>query len=208
MFCCWSWCAAITRAINPRFLSRRNLSNTANLVGLYGIFSIGTGLVIITGGIDLSVGSMIALNGVLFVDLLTEWHWPWPLALLCGPRRRLLLGAPHGLLITRFKMQPFIVTLCGLLMYRGIARYFAHDTTRGFGDAAELQSLHKICRRGMFVACPHLHPAHHHLRHHVGGAAPLGLRALPVAVGKNEEATRFSGVNTHLIIGASYVRRC
>ena len=51
-------------AINPRFLSPINIANTANLVGLFGIFSIGQGFVIITGGIELSVGSIIALLGV------------------------------------------------------------------------------------------------------------------------------------------------
>src|SRR5208282_5736527 len=92
----------------PRFLSQANLTNTANLIGLYGIFSIGLGLVIITGGIDLSVGSMIALNGMLLVLALTEWHWAWPLAAAFALAVPMCLGLAHGLLITRFKMQPFI----------------------------------------------------------------------------------------------------
>ena len=94
----------------------------ANLIGLFGVFAIGEGLVIITGGIDLSVGSMFALLGVLFLDVLTNaisvGRWP-----CCRDRSAaLLLGAVHGFLITRLKMQPFIVTLCGLLIYRGAAR--------------------------------------------------------------------------------------
>ena len=65
----------VTAALNPKFLSPVNLTNMANIVGLFGIFSIGLGLVIITGGIDLSVGSMFALgrcfarNGVARVAL-------------------------------------------------------------------------------------------------------------------------------------------
>ena len=55
----------VTAAMNPRFLSQANLTNMANVIGLFGVFSIGLGLVIITGGIDLSVGSMCALTGVL-----------------------------------------------------------------------------------------------------------------------------------------------
>ena len=62
--------------LNPRFISPINLSNTANLVGLFGIFSIGQGFVIITGGIDLSVGSMFALLGVIFIDLMTTYNLP------------------------------------------------------------------------------------------------------------------------------------
>ena len=77
-----------SRTQNPQFISANNLSNTANIIGQYGVFSIGLGLVIITGGIDLSVGSMLALIGVLLAMALTEWHWPWPLA------RPLLIGLP------------------------------------------------------------------------------------------------------------------
>ena len=61
---------AVVALLNPRFLSPINLANTANLIGLFGLFSIGEGFVIITGGIELSVGSMFALLGVIFVDLL------------------------------------------------------------------------------------------------------------------------------------------
>ena len=68
--------------INPRFLSTINIANTANLVGLFGLFSIAQGFVIITGGIELSVGSMIALLGVIFVDLIANHGVPWPIAVL------------------------------------------------------------------------------------------------------------------------------
>ena len=73
---------AVVAFINPRFVSPINLANTANLVGLFGLFAIGQGFVIITGGIELSVGSVIALVGVLFVDLVANYAVPWPLAVL------------------------------------------------------------------------------------------------------------------------------
>ena len=60
--------SAITGAVNPAYLSLVNLLNMANLIGLFGVFALGEGLVIITGGIDLSLGSMLALLGVVFVD--------------------------------------------------------------------------------------------------------------------------------------------
>ena len=53
----------VTAAINPQFISQVNLMNLANQIGLFGLFAIGEGLVIITGGIDLSIGSMLALAG-------------------------------------------------------------------------------------------------------------------------------------------------
>src|SRR5215212_486924 len=102
----------------PLFLSAVNLQNTARLIGTYGIFSIGLGLVIITGGIDLSVGSVMALLGVLLSMMLTEWGWPSALAVLATIGIGTGLGALHGLLITKVRVQPFIVTLCGLLFYR------------------------------------------------------------------------------------------
>ena len=133
---------AVVALINPRFLSPVNLANTANLIGLFGIFSLGEGLVIITGGIDLSLGSMFALLGVVFIDLLTTYQVYWPFALLLVLLGGLGLGAIQGFLITRLKMQPFIVTLCGLLIYRGAARYYTSDSTRGFGygDEADRKS--------------------------------------------------------------------
>src|SRR5579863_9529520 len=105
----------VTSFENHRFLSVPNLTNMANVIGMFGIFSIGSGLVIVTGGIELSVGSMFALTGVLLCMALGDWHWPWPVAAAMALFLSMFLGGMHGLLITRFNMQPFIVTLCGLL---------------------------------------------------------------------------------------------
>ena len=84
---------AVTAIRQPLFLSPINIANTANLVGLFGIFSIGQGFVIITGGIELSVGSIIALLGVIFVDLIANKGVPWPLAIAAGAGDRLRDGA-------------------------------------------------------------------------------------------------------------------
>ena len=126
----------VVSILNPQFLSPTNLQNTARLIGAYGIFSIGLGIVIITGGIDLSVGSLFALLGVLLSLMLTPWHWPAALAVIAIILIAMALGALHGLLITKLHIQPFIVTLCGLLFYRGIARFIANDGSTGFGDAS------------------------------------------------------------------------
>src|ERR1044072_3020056 len=107
----------IVAFINPRFLLPINLSNTMNLIGLYGLFSIGVGFVIITGGIELSVGSVFALLGVIFIDLLSTYQWPWPLAVIVIVIGGTAMGWLHGFLVTKAKLQPFVVTLCGLLIY-------------------------------------------------------------------------------------------
>jgi ribose transport system permease protein len=196
---------AVTASINPRFLSPVNLANTANTIGMYGVFSIGLGMVIITGGIDLSVGSMFALTGVVLSMALTEWHWPWPLAVLAVIILPMLLGWAHGALITRVGMQPFIVTLCGLLLYRGIARFIAHDATKGFGGAEGFETL-RFVASGRLFGFP---------------MAFLSLLIIGVimwvvlhrsvygryllAVGRNEEAARFSGINTRRVVASAYV---
>ena len=87
----------ITAILNPRFLSAVNLLDMANLIGLFGIFSLGEGLVVITGGIDLSVGSMFSLLGVIFIDLLVNRGVPWPLAILAIVLGGIVLGALQGI---------------------------------------------------------------------------------------------------------------
>ena len=87
---------AIVAVASPQFLSVVNLQNVARLVGTYGIFSIGVGIVIITGGIDLSVGSICALLGVLLSMMLVEWGWPPAVALAAVVALGGCLGAAHG----------------------------------------------------------------------------------------------------------------
>src|SRR6185369_1781018 len=143
----------IVSILNPRFLAATNLQNMARLVGAYGIFSIGIGIVIITGGIDLSVGSVFALLGVLLSMMLTEWGWAAGLAVLVSIGMGVGLGYLHGILITRLNLQPFIVTLCGLLFYSGLARFIAKDETKGFGSAAGFETLRDLAT-GSIIGVP------------------------------------------------------
>ena len=196
---------AVTGFKNPLFFSPVNLLNTANLIGLFGIFSIGAGIVIITSGIDLSVGSMIALNGMLSVIALTQWHLAWPLAVLFALAIPMILGLSHGILITRFKMQPFIVTLCGLLIYRGIARFMSNDMTKGFGDANGFQTLQRWSNGTLWgLPTPFVYLIIISIIMWLVLHRSVYGRYL-FAVGRNEEAARFSGVNTKLVIGSAYV---
>ena len=196
---------AVTGFENPRFFSQTNLVNMANIIGLFGIFSLGAGLVIITSGIDLSVGSMIALIGMLLVMALTDWHWAWPLAVLFVIVVAMMLGWAHGVLVTRFHMQPFIVTLCGLLLYRGIARFIAQDTTRGFGSAAGFEMLRNLANGSWFgLPMPFVLLIIIAIVMWVVLHRSVYGRYL-LAVGRNEEAARFSGINTRLVIAGSYV---
>ena len=195
----------ITTIINPKFISPANLTNLANSVGMYGVFSLGLGLVIITGGIDLSVGSMCALCGVILPMALTEWHWPWVLATLAVLLIPMALGWAHGILITKMKMQPFIVTLCGLLIYRGAARFIADDVTKGFGNSEGFETLKSIAS-GKFMGVPMPFV----LLIIIGAILWVVLHRSVygrylLAVGRNEEAARFSGINTRLVINGAYI---
>jgi ribose transport system permease protein len=196
---------AVVAIINPLFISGVNIANTANLIGLFGIFSIGQALVIITGGIELSVGSVIALVGVLFVDLIANHGVPWPLALALMLALGAVIGLAHGLLITRMRLQPFIVTLCGLLIYRGVARFFTADATAGFGFGVSFPTLEWLTT-GRAFGVPHS------LIALIAVAAIMWVvlhrsvfgRFL-FAVGKNEEAARYSGIATNRVIVAAYI---
>ncbi len=98
-----------------------NLITVANRQGFFAVLTIGVALVIITGGIDLSIGSVIGLTAVAFGVLMQKgWH-PY-LALLICLGIGVVIGLIHGLLVTLLKLQPFLVTLCGLFIFRGVAR--------------------------------------------------------------------------------------
>lgn len=195
----------VTASINPRFISPTNLTNMANLIGLFGVFSIGLGLVIITGGIDLSVGSMFALCGVLLPLALTQWGLSWPVAALLVIVIPMVLGWVHGALITRMKMQPFIVTLCGLMIYRGAARFIANDSTLGFGAGSGFETLRSIASGKLLgIPMPFVMLVVIGLIMWVLLHRSIYGRYL-LAVGRNEEAARFSGINTRMVITGSYV---
>ncbi|HEX8503655.1 MAG TPA: ABC transporter permease [Pyrinomonadaceae bacterium] len=195
----------VVAALNPRFLAPANLQNMARLIGAYGIFSIGLGMVIITGGIDLSVGSVFALLGVLLSMMLTEWGWPSALAVLATVGIGTGLGGLHGLLITKVRVQPFIVTLCGLLFYRGLARFISNDETKGFGAAAGFETLRNVATGSLFgVPTPFV------LLILVSAVMWVVLHRSVYgrylfAVGRNETAARYSGINSQKIVASAYL---
>jgi ribose transport system permease protein len=195
----------VVAIINPRFLLPINLANTSNLIGLFGILSIGQAFVIITGGIELSVGSLVAFLGVLFVDFVAVQNMPWVAAFVLILVLGGLIGAIHGWLITRLDLQPFVVTLCGLLIYRGAARFYTADGTAGFAFGQSFPTL-EFLTAGRSYGVPN---------------SFIALLVISVvmwvvlhrsvfgrylyAIGKNEEAARYSGIRTGRMTIAAYV---
>jgi len=223
---------AVVAILNPRFLSGANLQNQARLIGMYGIFSIGMGLVIITGGIDLSVGSVFALQGVLLAIMLKgevwylppqfvcnlinqvpgvavspvvmDWPWPWPLAVTATVLGTMAVGGMYGFLITRVRLQPFIVTLCGLLVYRGLARFIADDEAKGFGNEG-FGILRELATGTVFgVPMPFVVLVVIAVIMWVVLHRSVYGRHL-FAVGRNEDAARYSGINSRRVIASVYV---
>ncbi len=198
----------VVAIINPRFLSPINLSNTANLIGLFGIFAVAQAFVIISGGIELSVGSIIALLGVLFVDLVAAGTLSPGVAFLVVLALGCLIGLLHGFLVARVGLQPFVVTLCGLLIYRGIARYYTEDATAGFPFGASFPTLEWLVA-GRLYGVPHSLIAFLLITVVMGVVLHRSVYGRHLfAVGKSEEAARYSGINTTRVVISAYVICC
>ena len=197
----------VTWIVEPKFVSAYNLQNIIRWTSLFGIISIGVAFVIITGGIDLSIGSLIGLVGCLLPMLLAAGYPP-VIALLAVVVLSLAIGLMHGLLITRLGLQPFVVTLCGLLFYRGFARWLTHDQVQGFGSSYEglrQLAIGKVSLGGGFAL-----PIPFFLLVIAGVLAALFLNRTIwgrylLALGRNETAARYSGIQIERMKVLAYV---
>lgn len=195
----------ITGLFQGTFVAGANLASMGKYVGLYGLLTVGVTFVIITGGIDLSIGALVGVSGVLLPMLLTEFGIPpagaMGIVLLCGAA----IGVIHGLLITKLKLQPFLVTLCGLFIYRSIARSIADDRAKGFGnDYAGMKAFFVKDQLFGIVPMPLV------ILIVIGVVAAFILNKTVfgrylLAMGRNEEAARFSGINTDRVKLMAYV---
>ena len=214
----------VVAIINPRFLLAANISNTANQIGLFGILAIAQAFVIVTGGIELSVGAIVALLGVVFIDLVVNLNVHWALAMVIVVGAGMLMGLVHGVLAAKVGIQPFVVTLCALLIYRGTARYYTEDATVGFGFDASFPMLEWLTAGRSEIFAPLAR-----LLGHDGPTitVPHTLIVLAIvtvvagvvlhrsvlgryfyAIGKNEEAARYSGIASARITIVAYVICC
>jgi len=200
----------VTGAINPDFLTAYNLQNVVRWTALFGIISIGAAFVIISGGIDLSIGSVIGLVGCLMPLLLIEHGWPAWVMLPFVMGVSLLIGLVHGLLITKLRLQPFVVTLCGLLLYRGIARWVTGDKTLGFGseynDSLRLVATGRVPVPGIDFSLP----VSFLIMVALAVASAVFLNRMVwgrqlLALGGNVTAARYCGVNTDRMTTLAYV---
>ncbi len=192
------------------FLTGLNLQQLTNRAALCSILALGASLVIVTGGIDLSIGSVVCLAGITTPWLLVEKGWTPMQVLPLVLAMSALIGLCHGLLVTKLRLQPFLVTLCGLLLYRGIARWMTGDQSQGFqGEFGDVRAL-ALAKFSIPGVENYRIPA---------TVIPMFVLALLIglffsrtvwgrwilATGRNESAARYSGVPTARLITLSYM---
>ncbi len=116
-----------------------------------------------------------------------------------------IIGLVHGWLITRLKLQPFVVTLCGLLIYRGVARFYTADGTAGFAFGQNFPDLEFLTAGrsygvpNSFIALIVISIVMWVVLHRSVFGRYL------YAIGKNEEAAKYSGIRTGRVVMAAYV---
>jgi ribose transport system permease protein len=116
----------VTSSLSPNFLTTANLLNVARQVALTAIMGAGMTVVIISGGIDLSVGGVIALGSAVIANVLIATGGNLWLATLAGLGVGAIAGLGNGLVIAKIKIQPFIVTLASMTITRGLVLIYTN----------------------------------------------------------------------------------
>lgn len=195
--------AVIISFLNPRFLTTPNLLNILRQTSINSLIAVGMTFVIITGGIDLSVGSSLALTGAISAWLIISGVHP-VVAFVATLGAGALIGVVNGLIISKGKAQPFIATLAVMTAVRGITLLFTDGRPLGLGHESNAEVFSKI-GTGYFLGIPipvyimiiAFGVAYYILRH-----TRLGRRVY--ALGGNEEASVLSGINVDQVKIAVY----
>ena len=172
-------------------------------VGMSGILCLGAGMLIVTGGIDLSIGSVVCFCATVFCTLVLDYKVPIPLAVLAVLVTGALVGAINGILVTYVGVQAFVVTLCGLFIYRGLARRVANDQVPRITQ--EVAELHDFFR-GSFLSVSY----YLWLLLLLFAVSTVFLHFTIYgrycsAIGSNERAARYSGINVDFYKILAYI---
>lgn len=176
--------------INPIYLSGDNLIDIVNQAIIYGLMALGMTGIIIVGGIDLSVGSALALIGVC-VSMLAVAGLPPILCVLIGLFIGLVLGGINGTLVAKMKLQPFIATLGTMSIYRGVA-FLMCDARPILNVPMDYRLLVDGKIIGFFRISVVIFLIFAFILHVLMKKTRLG--SYVYAIGGNEEAARLSGV--------------
>lgn len=178
--------------LSPHFLEASNLFNIGKQIATLGICTVGFGFVLITGGIDLSLGYQISLNVVVCGILMSQFDVPWPLAVLAVLALGTVIGFVNGFIIATTGVAPLIVTLSMMTVLNGLS-YLLSQGLPIFGFPSDFSVLGQGAVGGIPVALFFL-----------VAVWAIGLIILNktyigryfYAIGNNSEAARLSGVNT------------
>ena len=197
---------------NHRFLLQRNIFNILSEVSIYGVIAVGMTYVILTAGIDLSVGSILAfaaMCGAVVVKGTSEGRFVsgadvetgWAMAMATACFVGLVAGWLHGLAITRLKVPPFIVTLGGMTVWRGATLVLGKG-----GPISGFDESYRMWGKGELLGIPT--PVIVFAIVAVIGYVILRYTRFGrqvYAVGCNREAARLAGVNVNRVITRVYV---
>ena len=197
---------------NHDFINYSNSGNLLRNISMLGIFAVGIAFVIITGGIDLSVGTLVGLTGVIIAKLSSHEDnclgYPLYVGIGVAMGSMILIGFLQGLIITRLNLQPFIVTLAGMLIFRGVSQTICQSGTLSIGASCPLS---RLANNGLFM--------------HGESALiswPVVIFAIVIvvfgyllhftvfgryvyAVGGNRDAAKYSGINIRRVETITYV---
>ncbi len=186
---------AVFSFLSPYFLTTRNIFNIFSQVSEIGIMSVGAALVIITGGIDLSVGAVLALSVMVNAWFYRDFGIPFPLAMLAGLLVGTFVGFVNGILATYGRIQPFVATLATMSACTGLALYVTNGSPiTGFPD--HFSTLTRVRLLGI--------PLEMILMGAVFLAVAFWLNFRPTgralyAIGGSEEVARLSGIHTRRV---------
>lgn len=193
---------------DPGARSAQNHYNLGQRIGLTGVVSLGAGFLIIAGGIDLSIGSVVGLCATVCALLMSRL--PPALAIAISLLLGAGIGLVNGLCVTKIRVQPFVVTLCGLFIYRGLARFISGDQVTSLGKDLPYWTEIKYWKEMLFEQDVAGLP-----RSLVILVILLALGTLFLhfsvygrylfAIGSNERAARYSGITTDRYKVLAYV---
>src|SRR5438132_12117666 len=180
----------------PNFLQFDNVVGILLATSVNGVLALGVTFVIITGGIDLSVGTVMTLSAVMAGVFITNWHLPLPVGILAGLVTGGLAGCVSGAVIAKMRIPPFIATLGMLNIAKGLALVISGLKPIYFNDTPEFNRLAMGSIAGGLLEVPNAVFV-------LFGASIVAsliltrtvLGRYAFALGSNEEATRLSGVN-------------
>ncbi len=184
------------RGGRPVFLDIGNLTDILRQVAEKGILAVGMTAVVISGGIDLSVGSVLALAATLTAWCLMKAGLGLGATILVVLAVGALCGAVNGFVVARWRLQPFIATLATMSAARGVARYVSGGMAipLGFGEGGAPESVHRLAGTLLpYVPAPAVLFLLTVVGMHLFLAKTSGGRYL-YAIGDNETAARISGI--------------